>query len=292
MLLSDIKWLHVEASTKCNAWCPACPRNKNGYQLVDGLVVEDLSLDRFKEILIQLPKLHAVQFCGNYGDPIAGNNIIELIQLAKQHVKKIQIHTNGGLRSTKWWQQLAVLLQDCEHDVWFGIDGIDEVHEIYRQATSYTKVIQNARAFIQAGGYATWQFIPYQHNEHQLIDCLKTSQSMGFKKFKLVKNARFVDIARDWKTGKEFNLQPWSKDQTYNVINIKNKSIVKEENCMHITQPSVYLAASGKLSTCCYLTNIRSSDFIDDLLKFNIKQELVTNPLTTCLSNCGSNDEC
>mgnify|MGYP003335187616 CR=1 FL=1 len=35
---ADIKWAHVELSTKCNAWCPACPRNKNGFGLIDGLV--------------------------------------------------------------------------------------------------------------------------------------------------------------------------------------------------------------------------------------------------------------
>jgi len=49
--VNDIKWIHVEASSKCNAWCPACPRNVQGFGLVPGLIEEDLLPDRFEEII-------------------------------------------------------------------------------------------------------------------------------------------------------------------------------------------------------------------------------------------------
>ena len=51
---------------------------------------------------------------------------------------------------------------------------------------NYQKIIDNASAFIQAGGFATWQFVPYAHNEHQVKNCIKVSQELGFKKFKLI----------------------------------------------------------------------------------------------------------
>lgn len=265
MIAEDIKWLHVEPSSRCNAWCPACPRNINGYGVNDQIVEQDLTTARFQEVLDQLPNLHAVQLCGNYGDPIIAPNIMEIIEISKKRVKKIQIHTNGSLRSTKWWAELAYQLKDHEHDVWFGIDGLAGVHEIYRQATSFNKVINNSNAFIKNGGYATWQFIPYAHNEHQIKDCLKLSQELGFKKFHLFKQLRSSTLARHWKTGKEFELKPPINHLKF--VKFPNKdNLVKPENCIHLLSPSIYLGADSKLSTCCYHNHIKKFDTVEELL--------------------------
>jgi MoaA/NifB/PqqE/SkfB family radical SAM enzyme len=282
----DIKWLHVEPSTKCNAWCPACPRNKQGFGLIDGLVEEDLSTERFHALIKQLPNLYAVQFCGNYGDPIIAQNILELICLAKQYCKKIQIHTNGSLRTAKWWEDLALLLADIEHDVWFGIDGIGDTHSIYRQGTDYDKIINNASSFINAGGRATWQFIPYAHNEHQIREALITSKKLKFEKFKLVKIFRNMQIVRNYRSGKEFNLMPPSDIRELIRMPSKNTH-VKSEDCMHLTQPSIFMSANGKLSHCCYRNKIHCNDTVfdnlDDLLHnaINLSDKI-------CIDSCGS----
>jgi sulfatase maturation enzyme AslB (radical SAM superfamily) len=283
LTVQNVELLHVEASSRCNAWCPACSRNNNGFGLVDGLVEQDLSIERFAEVLNSLPQLKIIQFCGNYGDPIIANNITELIALAKKHTKKIQIHTNGGLRSTKWWKSFAELLSDIDHDVWFGIDGIEKTHEIYRQGTSYQKVINNAQSFITHGGFATWQFIPYAHNEHETKDCVRLSQKMGFKKFKLVKIFRNKTIARHWKTGESFDLLPPVAYQPL-IRMPKINSTVETKNCMHLfPMPSAYLSASGKISPCCYQSKKFTVDNMSDLFY---------NPVdltdSICLSNCGS----
>lgn len=278
----NIKWLHVESSSRCNAWCPACPRNKNGFGLANDLIEQDLSSLKFQEVIESLPELEVVQFCGNLGDPVIGKNFLELINIAKKQVKKIQIHTNGSLRSTSWWQNLALQLSDIDHDIWFGLDGIDEIHEIYRQGTSYKKIIKNANAFISAGGYATWQFIPYAHNEHQIRDCMKLSQQLGFKKFKLVKLYRNKTLARHYKTGKEFDLLPPTSIQSM-IRMPKEYTSVDKNNCMHMTPPSLYLASSGQLSTCCYFSKIKSVDTVDEM-SYN-KLDLSHN---ICLTNCGS----
>ena len=90
LLVEDIKWFHVEASSKCNAWCPACLRNNTGFGLVDGLVEQDLTPAMFEEALINFPALECVQLCGNYGDPIASSYITELVSITKKYVKKIR----------------------------------------------------------------------------------------------------------------------------------------------------------------------------------------------------------
>lgn len=283
MKAEDVKWVHLELSSKCNAWCPACVRNKNGFGLADNLVEQDLDLTILEGTLKNLPNLHAIQFCGNLGDPIAAKNINEAINISMRYVEKIQIHTNGGLRSTSWWHDLADQLKNINHDVWFGIDGLAGVHEIYRQGTTYSKVIKNAQAFINNSGCATWQFIPYSHNEHQIKDCLKESRKLGFKKFKLVKSLRNQPLARDYKSGQEYELSP-PKEFVQSIVRMpKTNTHVELDNCMHLTMPSIYLAANGKFSYCCYKADSEKFDKLEDL--FYTSVDLNNN---VCLRNCGS----
>lgn len=286
MLTQDsVKWLHVELSSRCNAWCPTCPRNKCGFGLADDVIEQDLPTAKLEEILHQLSSVETIQFCGNTGDPIIAKNILEAIELSKKYAKKIQIHTNGSLRNQEWWVELAQVLNDIEHDVWFGIDGIGAVHEVYRQGTDYEKIISNASAFIQAGGHATWQFIPYAHNEHQLRECFALSQKLKFKKFKLAKFYRSQKKAQHWKTGEAFELLPPSEFQPL-LRMPKDFTHVEVNNCMHLSYPSIYLAADGSVSRCCYL------EVLDKSEKFDSINDLFSNPVDlknkSCLQSCGS----
>lgn len=284
MQIEDIKWAHVEASSKCNAWCPACSRNNHGYGLAEGVKEQDLSPDKFEEVISSLTGLYGIQFCGNLGDPIASAHIDQLVVISKKYAKKIQIHTNGSLRNTDWWSNLAHTLADVEHDVWFGIDGLAGIHEIYRQGTDFEKIIKNASAFINGDGCATWQFIPYKHNEHQVLECLKMSQQMKFKKFHLAKLYRNQTLARNYRTGQEFDLLPTARMRS--LINIDRAKItVEDKNCMHLSMPSIYVSANGEISRCCYMAsaNREKVQSIKQLL------ETVSTDLTdkTCIRSCG-----
>lgn len=281
MQLDFVKWIHVEASSKCNAWCPACPRNNHGYGLATGVIEQDLDPAVFESIILQLPKLHGIQLCGNLGDPIASKYINEIVDISKKYAKKIQIHTNGSLRSTNWWKKLAIRLENIEHDIWFGIDGLAGIHEIYRQGTDFNKVIENAQSFIKHGGYATWQLIPYLHNEHQVIECLKLSQKLNFKTFKLVNSYRNTPIAKHYKTEKSFELLPTKKFSK--VISINSiKTIVNPDKCMHLSMPSIYISADGRISRCCYFNEIDQFHTLKGLstMTLDLNHE-------TCINNCG-----
>jgi hypothetical protein len=282
LALDSIQWVHVEASSHCNAWCPACSRNNNGFGLRSGLVEQDLLPARFEEIVSSLPSLYGIQLCGNFGDPLASAYIDQLIAISKRYAKKIQIHTNGSLRNTVWWTTLAEKLADVDHDVWFGIDGLDGVHEIYRQGTSFEKIINNAQAFIAAGGYATWQFIPYKHNEHQVKACIKMSQQLKFKRFHLAKLYRKQTVARHYKTGKEFELLPTeSMRSLINIDRIAREVNIK--NCMHLSMPSIYVSADGSISRCCYLAENEKFQNAAQMLS-TVSTNLSDN---LCVKNCG-----
>lgn len=283
--LGSYQWLQVEATTKCNAWCPGCARNKGGYELVDHLVLEDLRAERFQQVLSKLPGLTTIDFCGTHGDAIAAANILELINIAKEHCSKIIIRTNGSLRSTTWWQELYRVLSNINHEVWFCLDGLAGTHEYYRQGTDFSTVINNAKTFINAGGTAVWQFIPWAHNERELKECIRFSQDLGFKRFEIIKNVRTNFTARHYKDGQIIKLSTWSKNKNNSKYE-QIKTGVIQDDCQHLSQPGLYLNANGLVSNCCYFNINRATESLADLP--DIAVELAENPNTVCMHHCGS----
>lgn len=271
-------WLHVEPTSRCNASCPGCPRNNLGYGLTD-FVVEDLDPQILNETIDKY-KIQQIQMCGNLGDPCAAKNIDEQFDVI-QNVTRLQIHTNGGLRKASWWSELAKRFAHVEQfDIWFAIDGIGDTHSYYRQGTNYDRVIENAQAFIDAGGNAHWQFIPFAHNEHQIQDAIRLSQKMGFKKFEFIRNARYYPDAYHYRTGEKLDIRPWSQDKKFNRTH-KIKDFVETKNCMHLDIPSIFLSSSGIVSPCCYMRE-------QSLEKINIAKEFSDNIFRqVCVRSCG-----
>ena len=289
-MYDKIKWLHVEPTTRCNAWCSSCPRNNNGHGLTD-FVLEDLEPARLEQVLDKLPNLKVVQFCGTLGDPCASKQIDRQLKIIKDRDLELQIQTNGSLRSKDWWHNLARMFGD-RLTVWFAIDGLEDTHKIYRQATNWNKIIENAKSFLDAGGNAVWQFIPFAHNEHQIKDCMKLSTSMGFTKFEFVKNARYGSKAYDYQSGEPIDIRPWSKHNEQwsrkgKILDKKTgnnvvKKKVEKKNCMHLALSSLFLNASGVIAPCCYFGQ---RPFVEGQIDDSITSE---NFITTCINYCGS----
>jgi len=271
-------WLHFEPTTRCNAWCPSCPRNKDGFGLTN-FVLEDLNPNRLSEVIEEY-NITQAQMCGNLGDPCAAKNIDKQLETLTK-LDRLQIHTNGSLRKPEWWAELAKKFSHIQQfDVWFAIDGIGDTHSYYRQGTSYDRIIENAQTFIDAGGSAHWQFIPFAHNEHQITDCIRLSQKMGFKKFEFLRNARYHTNNFHYRTGERLDIMPWSQDKKFNRIH-KTKDYVEPKNCMHLDIPSLFLSASGVISPCCYMagTNIKTVD-INAEFSNNVYRPI-------CIKSCG-----
>ncbi|SVC76683.1 uncharacterized protein METZ01_LOCUS329537, partial [marine metagenome] len=104
-------------------------------------------------------------------------------------IKYIDIRTNGSLRSTTWWSNFVNHLPS-KHIIVFGLDGLEDTLHIYRIGADYKKVINNAKAFIDAGGIASWQFIEFEHNKHQIEEAKQLAKELGFKEFRLVSSTR------------------------------------------------------------------------------------------------------
>lgn len=188
----DIKGVHLELTTKCNANCPMCGRNAFGVVRPDLQLIE-LSLDDCKKIFPSsfLSQLKNMSICGVYGDPILARDLLEIIKYiySVNPDIKIDIYTNGEIHSASWWKKMAQIIGNGK--VIFGIDGLADTANIHRRNTVFATVIRNARVFIEAGGRAEWDFIVFKHNEHQVEEARTLAQKLGFEIFQVKRTSRF-----------------------------------------------------------------------------------------------------
>ena len=204
----EILGIHFEISNYCNAACPECPRadpneidlitGKNRFERFGWIDTHFLSLDVIKKTFNQTttPNLQDIYFCGCFGDAVTHPKLIDILEYFISEFPKISIwiHTNGGLKTTKYWVRLAeTLKKSYYHEVVWGIDGLEDTNHIYRVGVNWKKLQDNFRAFNAAGGISTWQFIVFPHNYHQLEEVKKVAKKENFKEFKRVISFRYSE---------------------------------------------------------------------------------------------------
>ena len=190
---SDIKILQLEISNHCNAACPQCPRNYFGGKTISTLPLNRWTLNDFKKLFTieLLSSIKEIYFCGTYGDPLTNLHIVDMCSFIKNANSDIRvgIHTNGGAGKPDTFKQLARVT----NFVAFGIDGLKDTNHIYRRNVKWNRILQNAKAFISAGGTAIWDYIVFAHNEHQINPARQLSQELGFTDFTVKRTGRFLN---------------------------------------------------------------------------------------------------
>ena len=200
----NIGVLHLELTSRCNALCPMCGRTTGMDGAVEGGEVILKKRDDV-ELLDTDPKLLAnmieemkphlpnhVFINGNFGDPIMYPHLLDLIRMYKDAgVPQVTLSTNGSVHKTDWWEKLAGIMRKPDKVI-FAIDGLEDTNHLYRVNTNFKKIMENAKAFINAGGLARWDFIAFAHNEHQIEEAKALADKMGFVKFRYKKSNRYV----------------------------------------------------------------------------------------------------
>lgn len=318
--LNQVRDIHLELTSKCQARCPMCPRRINGGILNPLISLNEIDLNTFKQWfgVDFISQLNSLFMCGNLGDPIIAQDCAEIFQYLRETNPNIRLsmHTNGSARDTAFWKKLAQL----DVRVVFGIDGLADTHSLYRINTDFDKIIDNANQFIQAGGHAEWHMLLFRHNEHQIEACRQLSQQMGFKYFQIKHTTRFVDgkfhVLND--QGKTINiLYPTEKSKQ---MTSKVTQYLSDVNpiiqCKAEKNKQIYVSADGTVSPCCWLDfnwilpkqdtridymdkigsfpnlNNMSLESIFDSNFFNdIEKTWSTDCLKECSKQCGSFDK-
>jgi MoaA/NifB/PqqE/SkfB family radical SAM enzyme len=281
---SELKIIQIEISNRCQASCPMCPRNIHGGIENPLLPLNDWTLENFIKIfpVEVLGQLEILNFCGDFGDPLMNNDLIDMCKYVKETAPdvKIDIHTNGSLRSTAWWKDLANALPK-KHSVYFGIDGLEDTQHIYRIGTSFDKIIKNAKTFIDAGGIAEWHYIKFKHNQHQIDAAKDLSIELGFKKFSVKtskRNARPFPVV-----DKQGNFLYNIEQPTESEIKFVGKADVEGHqqwkdadkiNCVAIKEKELYIDAHYQLSPCCMVGAFLYTNYDVELYKkYNLYEE-------------------
>lgn len=191
----DIKVIHLENTQNCQASCPMCDRNQNGGALNPHIDLTEITLEDAKQIFEPkfIKQLKTMYMCGNLGDPIIGKDTLEIFQYFREHNSDIwlQMNTNGGARDAEWWKELANIFGKMG-SVIFSVDGLRDTNHIYRQGVNWDIVSRSMKSFIDAGGRARWDFLIFEHNQHQVETARTISKIYGFDSFVAKKTGRFV----------------------------------------------------------------------------------------------------
>ena len=195
--IKDVEAIDIESTTFCNLHCPECLRETSKEWLGSILNSTHVTRENCEEWFNpdDLINFNELRFCGAIDEAAANPHLFDIINYFNEAFVKrnddfmIDMRTNGSLKTTAWWEKLAHTLPH-NHKVVFGIDGSDELSEKYRVGSSFKKVINNATAFIKAGGLADWQFIEFEHNKHQVDEAQQKSKDLGFKAFSVMSSSR------------------------------------------------------------------------------------------------------
>ena len=275
----DIREVHFEITQKCQAACPMCDRNQNGGALNPHLKgLAELTYDDCVKMFTPefVKQLKTFYMCGNHADPIVAEDTLEIFKYLRSHNKDLwlSMNTNAGAKKPDWWKELAQTFGRMG-TVIFSLDGLEDTNHLYRQNVNWKIAITNAQAFIDAGGRARWDYIIFEHNEHQVEEAKAVSERMGFERFQSKKTARFFSSAKSKgkespqsvnRKGKETQKLSKPKDEkNINSALKKEKELIAKHgsmehyydstpiNCKVAGPGNLYISAEGIVLPCCWV---------------------------------------
>jgi len=226
--------LHIELSTFCNAACPMCPRFYEGTDVVrPDLNLTQITLDKFKNYfpVDSIKQFTRILYCGTMGDPLMAKDcfdIFEYVYKLNPNCNQV-VHTNGGIRNTEFWTNMGKLFAHDKMKLVFSIDGLEDTNHLYRRNVDWNTLMTNVKTFISAGGNATWEFLVFRHNEHQIEQAKELSYNMGFDLFLPKRAFGFNDT-------KNNNLMPRM---------VFDKNGIKQYKILPPTQEQYHISGSG-----------------------------------------------
>lgn len=206
-----------------------------------------------------MKQLQKMYMCGNYGEPIMAKDALDIFEYFRYNnpYMSLDLHTNGGARTSDWWRDLASVLYNDSSKVIFSFDGLHDTNDIYRKYVNWDIAMNSARNFIEAGGNAVWSFLVFKHNEHQVEEARALSEKMGFKQFVAKKSARFKQQQEH--PYLQMPTNPLYQNETLAHVNDINFDTT-EIDCMVKELGNIFVSARGLLFPCCWVAGIYSGD--------------------------------
>jgi MoaA/NifB/PqqE/SkfB family radical SAM enzyme len=263
----DLREVHLEVTTRCNAACPQCPRNLSGGAVNPVLPRAELSASDVMRIFpVELiARLRKLYMCGNYGDPMVAKDTLAIFEhlRASNRSMELGMFTNGSGRTADFWRALAKVTSYVR----FSIDGLEDTNHVYRRGTDWSRIMASVEAFIGAGGRAEWDFIVFEHNQHQIDEARAFAEKLGFARFFVKKTSRFFSggtvsdkQVRDRDGSPAYVLREPGDPRFKNPAVVHLATIERfsdyqadtEITCKAAAHRRVYVSAEGLVFPCCW----------------------------------------
>jgi MoaA/NifB/PqqE/SkfB family radical SAM enzyme len=272
---------HIENSSICSLRCPRCPRQEVAGNRQTSLNLEFFSRN-FNEQMIK--DVWQITFCGDDGDPIYGQDFLQIITYLKtlKPNLSIRIVTNGSYKSVEWWYSLGKVLNQYD-DIHFSLDGWDQQsNEKYRKNSNWDSIVNGIKILrFNTAAIMTWAAIGFRFNENNIDDMKLLATELGFDKFQLTKSTKFGNIYPHYYQDGDDLLEPHNlkliakgrrfereifdltdrkqlensksaiNDVLWQTID-KTKSIIP---MCKIGNKGLYISADGYFYPCCWMAN-------------------------------------
>ena len=267
---NQIRHIHFEPTQRCQAMCSMCDRTNNSH-----MKNAEISINQFKQIIDShfAKQLDSFLMCGNHGDPMVAKDTLDMYEWLRYHNSFLHLHmtTNGGGRSDSWWKDLAKVIGK-NGDVTFSVDGLEDTNHLYRQNVNWKLVDQSMKAYIEGGGKVRWDYLIFDHNQHQVEEAEQYAKSIGVHKFQAKKTGRFITTTSDAKQSHQAVNRKGKETQELKKPDKKyqNKALTKQGAllekygsmdkyydkvpvwCKVKDEGSLYISAEGLALPCCW----------------------------------------
>ena len=112
-----LRKLYIEPTTKCNLNCKMCFR----HTWFDETMC-DLSLEDYRYVLETMPKSVETIFFGGMGETLFHKDILEMIRLAAETGREVELLTNGTLLTEK---MINGIMDAGLTRLWISIDNLE-----------------------------------------------------------------------------------------------------------------------------------------------------------------------
>lgn len=271
-----MKKVELEITSDCNAACPGCARTLNKESLqINSFTLQDL------QRIFPVADYTGVEFkfCGVLGDPAMNVECIDMVEYLTGLGGYCELSTNGGVQTAEWWERMGKI--SFKHPglvhIHFCIDGHKETNHIYRVNTKWNVVERNIAAYAQTAPdhTATWIYIIFDHNEHELEIAKTHATVLGFDFATRtgMRNSYHNWIAQLGKKNQQQNkvitttgFKEHSKKEVvkeldkfineYKVKKVdkkKTNEILNTIVCKYIHENEIFIASDQTMWPCCFL---------------------------------------
>ena len=280
----------IEVTSNCQAKCPGCIRHKVFNPNTDLVSAPpknwNLPLEVHNKLIDDLAEKSKVKFLtydGSFGDSPFHPDFLEMIEYSASKLKgdvepfgdekigqlspefnglhDMTISTNGSYKTPAFWKKLGEILNEHlpnRHHVMFDLDGVDnKTQNMYRIATDFDKIIENAEAFISGGGQAVWKMIPFDFNDELEEQAKMLAAKHGFQKFQRNRIQRVEQKAVQIALSEKLNELDKMKEEDEDLLNISEELV--NENLKKAKEVIKDIPIDTKLDAHQNLEKIRES---------------------------------